>query len=367
MRAREFIYYMVTGMVGVRLPERKTVSLFSAFSFPRDGAALDERRISNWLRSPGLYIGLFSLLALLGVNAVWSALRGRFLPDAGVTTRNFLEDWPNLINYSLLCPLYVVFGTYFVTHIGGLRNALTRSGLLPALGVADELPTRSGKKWALSVGLIVLSSMLSISFYASELPNYRWLFWFQSISAHGDRILTAHGYYYILTNIFLNLLMVAVVATHFEMFAVSWIVGKGIRKLMTEKKPLPESLTSPDDLLRLFKPFTSLYVASKVLVVVVLVNMYTWKAQEPDFRGMLEFTIVFLALMGAAVVSYPRYHVHYWLYRAREQAKPSEYPETRYPWAVGLADFADLLILGGAMTNLLAYVLTKSGVNIKLF
>jgi len=83
--------------------------------------------------------------------------------------------------------------------------------------------------------------------------------------------------------------------------------------------------------------------------------------------GMLDFTILFLALMGVAVVSYPRYHVHYWLYRAWQKSDPSEYPETRYPWAVGLADFADVLILGGAMTNLVAYVLTKSGVTLRLF
>lgn len=114
-------------------------------------------------------------------------------------------------------------------------------------------------------------------------------------------------------------------------------------------------------------PFSSLYAVSKIIVVAVLFNMYTWKAQDPNFLGMLDLSILLVALLGAAVVSYPRYHIQYWLFKLWSKAGNDEYPEIRRPIITGVASIADIIILGGAMTNLLVYVFNKSGVSIKLW
>ena len=116
----------------------------------------------------------------------------------------------------------------------------------------------------------------------------------------------------------------------------------------------------------LFRPFSSLYALSKVFIVLILANLYTWRAAKPLFVGTLEVTVLVVALLGVAVVSFPRYHIQYRLFQLWRANGIEEYPEIRHPLARGTASLADVLILGGAMTNLLAYVLQKSGVQLSL-
>ena len=71
--------------------------------------------------------------------------------------------------------------------------------------------------------------------------------------------------------------------------------------------------------------------------------------------------------LGAAVVSFPRYHIQYRLFQLWHVSGIEEYPETRHPLAKGTASLADVIVLGGAMTNLLAHVLQKSGLQVTLW
>ncbi len=95
--------------------------------------------------------------------------------------------------------------------------------------------------------------------------------------------------------------------------------------------------------------------------------MYTWKAQQLSFIGMLDLSIVLLSLAGVAVVSYPRYHIQYWIYRTWRTYNIHDYPDVRSPIVAGIASIADILILGAAMTNLIYYVLNKSGISLKFY
>ena len=114
MRARDAVYYSVTHVLGRLLQGRLFVSLFSVFTFPSRGKRLLDPGVQRWLRSPGVAIGLVTILLLFGVNLVWSAARARLLPDLDAGTRNFFEDWPNIVNYLLICPVYLTFGLCFL-------------------------------------------------------------------------------------------------------------------------------------------------------------------------------------------------------------------------------------------------------------
>ena len=81
---------------------------------------------------------------------------------------------------------------------------------------------------------------------------------------------------------------------------------------------------------------------------------------------MLEFTVLLLALLAVAVVSFPRYHIQYSLARLWWQAGKIEYPDIRFPISKGFANLADVLILGAAMTNLVAYVFQKANIPFNL-
>jgi hypothetical protein len=93
--------------------------------------------------------------------------------------------------------------------------------------------------------------------------------------------------------------------------------------------------------------------------------MYTWKAQEPGFVGILDFTILLIAVLGAILISYPRYHIQFWLHKIWQSTGKSEYPDIRNAFYMGLANFADYVIIGALMLNLVMYVFQKLGLNIE--
>ena len=375
MKAREIAYYFVSksfsGIARVihktrkisKLSKTRNSWICSIFRIRLFEDLKLDKNVASWLINPGRFVFYSVFLLLFGVNAIWSLYTGRFALDSLVETRNFFEDWPNLINYIFLCPIYVTFGLCFIVHVFSLREKLNEKCLLGK----DFVERQIAPIYVLG-GLAIFVSSFLISFYAAELEKFEWVFWFQSIEGSGVKTLsTPHGFYYLITNFLLNLVVVATVAAHVEYFIVSYNVGKTIQEMDRSSKTISSGLLDVSQLPDLFKSFSALYAVSKIIVVALLFNLYTWRAQQPEFVGMLELSILLLALLGAAVVSYPRYHVQYKLYELWKNNDLDVYPEIRNSLVAGIANVADIVILGGAMTNLVIYVLNKSGVNIKLF
>ena len=364
MRARETAFYVATLLLSKALDSNASIKFFSLFTFQGRGQRILDPVVRKWLRSRGIPIYGASVFFLLVVNFIWAAISGRLFPEGRPEIYNYLEDWPNLLNYSVVGPIYFTFGICFLVHIFDLRKSLEDSGLFPALRIGDIQERGTPFKYGLS-GLILFSSAFTVALYASELPKYGYQFWFQTLSPGGEKILSAHGYYYLIANLLMNLVMVAVIACHFEVFAVAAIIGRKLRDMLKDKN-VDRALFDKGKLVQLFEPFSSLYLVSKVLVVAVIINLYTWKSQDPNFIGLLDFTVVLAALLGFAAVSYPRYHIQGWIFKLWKEHDIDGYPEIRRSLTIGLASLADVLILGGAMTNLVIYVLKKAGIDIKL-
>ncbi|MFN7986272.1 MAG: hypothetical protein U0529_02305 [Thermoanaerobaculia bacterium] len=402
MNAREAAYTAIDSLLHRLVESRPLRSLFSLFTFPSAHTDLLTPGIRSWLRTVGLGIFLASLFLLLVVNAIWAAVDRRFVAAQGAGLRNFVDDWPNIANYGVICPLYLVFGLAFIVHVRQLRPALRMTRLWEAIRVDPPAVPRTGLRVVVASAVVLVASLVSLSHYFEEIRRYPYAYWFQGVSPSGERILNSHGYYYLLTNLLLNLVVMAVIAGHFEMFAVSVAVGRAIRSLSCSTPPPGSRTAAPPSaqltpatsaaltaaptttspatpllptgspllqksmLASLFRPFSSLYALSKVFIVLILANLYTWRAAKPLFVGTLEVTVLVVALLGVAVVSFPRYHIQYRLFQLWRANGIEEYPEIRHPLARGTASLADVLILGGAMTNLLAYVLQKSGVQLSL-
>jgi hypothetical protein len=165
----------------------------------------------------------------------------------------------------------------------------------------------------------------------------------------------------------LNLIVLLVIVAQFEVFAVASRIGRGLRRVAEAQADLPIPLADKKSRIHALRPYVEIYVISKLLVVVFLANMYTWRSQQPDFAGMVALSSILVAVLGTAVVSYPRYHVQYWLFRIESRDVTAEYPDIRATMAAGLASLTDLLILGTAMTNLLLNVLQSAGIHIRFF
>ena len=78
----------------------------------------------------------FILFFVFVVQAGWALINNRLFPDSDPNTKNFLEDWPNLLNYLVIVEGYVISGIYFLVNIYNfesdfLHNSITSSSLSP--------------------------------------------------------------------------------------------------------------------------------------------------------------------------------------------------------------------------------------------
>jgi len=354
MKARDVLYYGFT-------------NLFYLFSkFNKERTFFDEET-KKWFKNYGCLIFGSSIILLFVVNIILTALSGRLLFDDDPLTRNFLEDWPNLINYLILCPTYILVSIAFIHNSMGIKQKIYDTNLFKTLEITFNR-ARQKKLYIFYFILPFILSLLAIAFYGSELEEYKYKFWFENGAGRFEKVV---NYYYLFYSIVLLLIILTAASFHFEVFAVAKSFGKKIKSycIKNNKKDieeLPDELFEKESIKKIFSEYTSLYTLSKILVIIVLINMYTWKAQDPDFWGMLDFTIVALSVLGAAIVSYPRYHIQYWIYKVWKEKDRDEYPDIRNSLSTGFANFADVLILGSAMTNLLLYVLNKANINFEI-
>jgi hypothetical protein len=358
MKLREAIYYFTSRFYEFIINLRKTLS--SSGEKKSEQSQNPSISVSQWMKKVWLPIYLVAMTLLFGINALWAYFDGILFSDQNPLKYNFLEDWPNVINYILICPIYITLGICFLYFFWRLRTQMNENGTFPSLGIEIKKPSMTTIIiWS---GIGMAACFTSISFYAGELNKYHYQFWFHTVTQKGEYVLSSHGYYYLVSNIILNILTVAVVIAHLELFYVAIRVGKAIKQKLDEDIPLDSFWYDKNGLLDKFSFFSALYIISKLLVLTYLINIYTWKAQDPQFIGMLDLSILLIAVLGAAVVSYPRYHIQYWIFKAWNKKGLNLYPDIRKPLQVGLANMADFLILGGAMTNLIAYLLHHSNI-----
>lgn len=192
MKARETLYYAISNTIGKFIQCRTILKFLSIFSFPGRGESLIEPGIGKWLKNKGVIVYIITISLLFGVNAIWSTASGRLLSDSLPETRNFFEDWPNILNYLFICPLYVTFGICFLVHISDLRSSLIKTSLATTLDIPDFKNKPSIFNYV-AIGIVLFFSTLSISFYAAELSKYDYLFWFQTVTNSGEKIFSPMG------------------------------------------------------------------------------------------------------------------------------------------------------------------------------
>jgi hypothetical protein len=369
MNIRSFIYYIITNTLKKCIHTRLFVDGFSLFTVFKNKEIKEDGDIVKWLKTTGIKVAVLTSLLVFFVNLVWSMGTNNFYPDNSPITRTFLEDTSDLINYAFICPIYVTFAICFFGHIHYLKFNLYKNGVFEAIGYNIEKGESRRKPKIFWGSILFLFSTAATLLYFVDVNRFPFKFWYQEFSSTQEKVLSAHGYYYAIMTFVLMTISLALVVAHFELFSVSSRIGKTIEdKLNGDNEwTFGEKLKNKEELIKMFAPLTSLYVTSKILVISYLANMYTWRAQKPDFTGMLEITILAIAVFGTAVVSYPRYHIQYFIFKIWKKNGNNEYPEIRSPLQIGLSNLADVVILGSAMTNLITYIFNKSNINIKLF
>lgn len=351
MQVREFLYFSFIGFL------REPKSLFLVLR-------------QNWFFSKGGYwFYVITLLVAFVGNAAFAYFNDRFFPD-GIDnkTYNFLEDIPNIINYLFVCPAYVSAIAYYITRINRLPTKLDR-GLLSLINTKRKSLGLSwwGKLlWAIAY---IIMLILPVLLFDAELDTYDRIFWFESVEGRMSLLGTVSRYYYQIMNAVFLVLWLAIVYKHIIYLHISLVIGRALNRLIS--KPVNESTKwaaqfpkSRKDITKLFDPIIDQYLVSKLLIILATINLYTWKAQQPQYSGALDLTILVLALAGMLLISFPRYQLQYYIKEIRKLQNESSSIDIRGKKQVGWANLLDVIIFGSAFTNLVLYALRNLGLDV---
>jgi hypothetical protein len=292
---------------------------------------------------PGILIGLFfCLIVTVSLSVFADTFKGND------PNRIYLSnDWPNIVNYSILCPLYIGLSAHLIALvINGWPNL---TNLPFQASKPMELPRRS-----ISFSIFLILG-LSIGFTVNYLqecinpavyPKVGW--WVDTIGASGERVLGIVGFYYTILNFTLLFICLTALASFLSMFFLCIRAGKALAN------ELPSSAITFESLRKILTQFTESYLVAKILTAILMLNAYTWKFEKPLASFNMTMMGGALAVFGVFFVSIPRYYIEleWFKYKTRKAIfngeEPSLHKDDIRPFGTRVAaHIIDLFIVSG--------------------
>ncbi|MGA2351659.1 MAG: hypothetical protein ABSF70_14590 [Terracidiphilus sp.] len=292
------------------------------------------------------------------VVIIWCAMNGT-LRGGDPSRLYFLKDWVNLLNYTLLCPLYVGFGAVLITTtVKGWAD-------LSNMTHTEETHARPFRQYGAAFLLLLLIVMVALfgnARFMAENMNpaiYPLNYWFiDHTNLDGSRVIGALGFYYGLLNFCLLFFTLLVTAAFVSEFRLLFQVAESLDRLCL-KQPVSTEL-----LRNRLNSFTQAYLAGKLAVASYMANALVWKTSQAQHSTNLLFLGAALTLFGVVFLSIPRYYIELQWFRLRAasaaDATTIGYEDLR-PWEINfvggswkprvMANVIDTLIIGGFVTS----------------
>ncbi len=298
------------------------------------------KSIISWKEITSIYILVFTVV-FIG-QLVIAAIDNRLLTDDDIFTKNFFEDTENLINYIIICEAYVIVGFIFLKHSYYFGKNVNTKTFYTCLNIKIE-----NKKYYRSVigfiFIIILSFILS-SGYATEVNNYASYYWFME-TAPPNVSMGLAGYYYFFVNLSLLLFVLWVALAHLNLFTISFQISNSLRRVINEPFVDKSYWTNVDYLKEELAPFAWHTLTSKAFVLILTLNMFTWKVNEANVAVMYELAVIAIAIFGIWVFALPRYFIQFQIFKIWQKLKVNEYKDLRMPYIVGLSALMDLILI----------------------
>ena len=310
----------------------------------------------NELSIKGIVLGyLFIFFVLFVMQGAGAAISGMFMPDNSDSTKTFLEDLPNAINFAFLCEAYCITGFYFLLQTYTIRNRLRENGF----EITNEDPLTITRRGYLAALAILILALVGSAGYAREIHTYKYFYWFMQ-AGPPSVTLGLWGYYYLFVNMLLLLFIIWVGFAHFGLFHVGRDISRHLENIAKTKDEASIQEWAQDELPKIrLEAFSKYIVTSKLLVFWIMLNMLTWKRNEPNIGLMYELSVVITAIFGIWIFSLPRYSVQRHLFKIRQIAGKSSYPEVRGPWILGLSSLLDIVLFSFVANYLLGDAIGK--------
>lgn len=271
----------------------------------------------------------------------------------------FLDDWWNVLLYTLVCPMYVGLTCWLVVVVvkgyGEIKEFKRKE-----ISVENK-PARFSLIKSLALGILILSvAFLLTANYINDimtLTERGKYYWFLS-EVNGKYQIGALGVYYFLLNY--SLLIVTLIALTFFMSIYGLIMKVGQALESKEEIGALEFKTLQEKLYM----FTEAYIISKGIVACYVVNIWVW-ADSPLGKGITDnfaFAVVLLALIGVFLVSFPRYFVELQWYKLKLRSSSkieidTSYEDLRTFRVKNIAHLLDYLFIGGFVIYAIRYVI----------
>lgn len=343
MNPRQFVNSAIcVGIDKARLFRKYGDALLGLF-FP-DFLKLPPSKIIG-LRNPWKFSGavfLYVFFFLFVVQACWSYLNGRFFSSTIPLTKNFLDDWENVFNYTVICELYCIFGLLSIKNIYLLGHDIRESSLTRYLGL--NLYSTSNTKGFLGAIAVLLIPLVGAAGYATELHTYKSFYWFMESGPPGKVSLGPLGYYYVFVNFLLQLLVVWVAFSHLGFLRFCGTISARLRDIAEDEERRAEWLDE-HKIKKWLYPISKQILVTKLFVAVIAFNLVLWKVNEPNVGLMLKISVSALLVYGIWIVSVPRYYIQYRIFEIWKRHDMHEYKDLSMPWLLGASATVDLVLI----------------------
>ncbi len=359
MNSKQFVSTAVCDFFERARPLRKFLGVVANFIHPSFERIPIYKKILKLFEKPSIVgIYLFVFIFLFVVQAIWAFVEQRFFPSGNILIKNFLDDWVDLINYVIICELYIILGIEFISKKTTIYSDLDSSSFLPKGEFI--LPSNNYSGFFGAVIVLMLATFASIG-YTVEVNSYTHFYWFMK-TPPPNVTFSQNGYYYLFINRLMMLFVIWVGANNFGLFQIAGVISKYLRKLRNDKDVLfLKQKFSDESLLKSqLNPFSELVLFAKGFVLVIALNLLLWKFNQPEIKKMYEISVLITAIFGIWIFALPRYYVQYQIFRIWEKIGKHEYKDLRMPWVVGISAFIDIILitiiikvlLGEAISNL---------------
>lgn len=284
------------------------------------------------------YLIIFFLLFV--VQAVFAYFNDQLFIDQSDSTKNFFEDWVDILNYTLVCEAYIILGGTFLMNMYKLEGRLINTEILTEN--IDNNKRRTNISSIVSIVLIVMISILIVLGYKDEILKSDSIYWFMESS--GDEVSYGYaGYYYLVMSVLLMMIVLWVAFAHFGLFKVSTKISQRLKRDLTSGEY--SFWKDENSVKNKLAPFSWLIVNSKAFVLVIAINLMLWKFNEPNRDLMYNLSVLVVAIFGIWVFSLPRYYIQYYYFKIRKKLNFEEYKDLRIPWVLGVSSVIDIVLI----------------------
>ena len=291
---------------------------------------------------------------------------GKIFSSSDPTVIYFLDDWWNIVLYTVVCPLYVGLTCWLVVIVikgyGEIKDFKEQKIL------KTSKPSKFRWMKAIGLGFLILSvAFLLTTNYINDimmLVDKEKFYWFlTNINAENSQIkpeyqVRALGVYYFLLNF--SLLFVTLIALTFFMSIYTLIMSVG--KALESTKELYE--LDFNTLKTKLKMFTEAYIITKGIIACYVANIWIW-ADSPLGKGVTEnfaIAVILLTIIGVFLVSFPRYFVELQWYKLKLRMPDDlelnrSYEDLRTFEIKNIAHVLDYLFIGGFLIYAITYII----------